>query len=260
MTRRPTMLVTGASKGIGLGIAREAVAAGYTVALVARSADALAAARERLVADHGHGVCETLPCDLSDAAAIGPMVAAAVERLGRIDVLVNNAGASRFGSFGSVTLEDWVASYRLKLFGYVEAARHVVPHMVAEGGGAIVNIAGNGGRQVSPEHLIGGSMNAAIIHFTRALALTYGSAGIRVNSVSPGPILTERMDALFGSIAEEQGIPVPDAQRTITDQIPLGRLGTVEEIARTVLFLAGDGASFVNGEDVIVDGGMVRSI
>lgn len=260
MSDQPVLLVTGASKGIGLGVAETAAAAGYRVAIVARDVAALEAVRSRLDALHGSGTCGVFPCDMSRSEDIAPMVAAVHKHFGRIDVLVNNAGASPFGSFDHVSLQDWTSAYQLKLFGFVEAARQVVPHMRAQGGGSIINVAGNGGRQVSPQHLIGGSINAAIIHFTRALALGFGSAQIRTNCVSPGPIATERMDALFASVAKERGITTEEAMSSITSEIPLGRLGQVKEIADVILFLASDGASFVNGEDLIVDGGMVRSI
>jgi 3-oxoacyl-[acyl-carrier protein] reductase len=155
------------------------------------------------------------------------MVAAVHKHFGRIDVLVNNAGASPFGSFDHVSLEDWTSAYQLKFFGFVEAARQVVPLMRAQGGGSIINIAGNGGRQVSPQHLIGGSINAAIIHFTRALALGFGPFQIRTNCVSPGPIATERMEALFASIAKEREISIDEAKMSIASEIPLGRLGPI---------------------------------
>lgn len=260
MSDQRVLLVTGASKGIGLGVAEAAAAMGYRVAIVARDTAALEAARSRLDSQHGEGTCGVFPCDMSRSGDIAPMVASVRERFGRIDVLVNNAGASPFGSFDHVSLEDWTSAYQLKFFGFVEAARQVLPLMRAQGGGSIVNIAGNGGRQVSPQHLIGGSINAAIIHFTRALALGFGSFNIRTNCVSPGPIATERMEALFASIARERGISIDEAKQSIASEIPLGRLGLVKEIADVVLFLASDAASFVNGEDLIVDGGMVRSI
>ena len=252
-------LISGASMGIGRAVAELLSASGWLVALCARSQESLAqvAAEVRRVSDFDPLV---LPSDFANPEQIERAVDAVHERWGRIDGLVNNAGSSRFGDFDQLPQSAWKEAYDLKLFGYVHASRCVLPIMRRQQAGAIVNIAGNGGKQVSVRHLIGGSINAAVVHFTKGLAIAYGGDGIRVNAVSPGPVRTERMLSFLrdGGLRDQSSFD--DQERQMLSQIPVGRMGTPHEIASVVRFLLSSESSFITGENIIADGGMVRSV
>jgi NAD(P)-dependent dehydrogenase (short-subunit alcohol dehydrogenase family) len=256
---QPTAMVTGASKGIGRAVADLLASRGWRVALCARSTAELEKAAGHIQKSTGsQALAVTL--DFSVPADIERGVATIMGEWGRIDGLVNNAGASAFGPFEDLPYEAWDEGFRLKLFGYVHTARAVLPHMRAGGGGTIVNIAGNAGKQIVTNHMIGGAANVAIVHFTKALSIEAGRDGVRVNAVSPGATTTERIERLIASLAERAGITVAQQLARMSEEIPLGRLGAPREIAEVVEFLLSDRSSYVSGQNILVDGGAVRSI
>jgi len=247
-------LVSGASRGIGAAIARELSAAGYAVALVARSGEALAALAAQLP-----GPALAWPADLSEPDAAARAVAAAHERFGRLDVLVNNAGATPRGDFLAFADADWDAGFALKFFGAVRLCRAAWPAL-ARHGGAIVNIAGIGGRTGSAEFAIGGAVNAALLNLTKSLADRGVRDGVRVNAVNPSAIATERNRARVDALARERGIEPDQAAAELAGKLGIARFGAPEEVARVVAFLASDAASYMQGAIVDVDGGQTRTL
>lgn len=251
--------MTGASKGIGKAIAQKLSSSGYRVAIVARNEQLLTNVATEIRASTARDVLP-IAADFSRKDEVARAFRIVQDSWQRIDVLVNNAGASRFGSFLEMPDEAWLEAYNLKLFGYVRAARLAVPIMAQQGSGSIINIAGNGGQQVTPTHMIGGTINAALILFSKALAQEVAKYGIRVNAVSPGPIATERYHLLRERIAIEEGISVEEVENRFASEIPLGRLGTPMEVASVVDFLASEQASFVTGAHILVDGGITKGV
>lgn len=247
-------LVSGASRGIGAAIARELSAAGYAVAAVARSGEALDALVAQLP-----GPAIALPADLSEADAAARVVAAARARFGRLDVLVNNAGATPRGDFLAFSDADWDAGFALKFFGAVRLCRAAWTAL-AENGGAIVNIAGIGGRTGSAEFAIGGAVNAALLNLTKSLADRGVRDGVRVNAVNPSSIATARNQVRIDALARERGIGAQDAAAELARQLGVARFGAPEEVARVVAFLASDAASYMQGAIVDVDGGQTRTL
>ncbi|SDY86465.1 3-oxoacyl-[acyl-carrier protein] reductase [Lysobacter sp. yr284] len=247
-------LVSGASRGIGAAIARELSAAGCAVALVARSGAALDALAAQLP-----GPALALPADLSEPDAAARAVAAAQARFGRLDVLVNNAGATPRGDFLAFADADWDAGFALKFFGAVRLCRAAWPAL-AQRGGAIVNIAGIGGRTGSAEFAIGGAVNAALLNLTKSLADRGVRDGVRVNAVNPSAIATERNQARVDALARERGLAPADAAAELARTLGVARFGAPEEVARVVAFLASDAASYMQGAIVDVDGGQTRTL
>ena len=246
-------LVSGASRGIGLAIARRLAAEGMRVLLVARSAGAL---REEAAALPG---AAAFAADLRRPEAAGAAVAEAVARFGRLDLLVNCAGATRRGDFLALDDAAWADGYALKLFGAVRLARAAWPHLRAVGGG-IVSIAGVGGRQPGADFAIGGSVNAALMNLTKALADRGVAEGVRVNCINPGSIRTDRLAARIRTLAAARGLDEAAAAEALAAETGVARFGEPEEIAAAVAFLAGAEAGYVQGAILDVDGGWMRAV
>ena len=175
----------------------------------------------------------------------------------RISILVTCAGASPGGSLEDLTEDDWYSSLHLKLMGYVRACRAVLPHMRERGSGSVVLVVGNDGLKPIHFEVTAGAANAADQNFAAAIAEEYGKHGVRVNTVNPGPVETDRWDLLEKAIASKRGVSQAEARELVSASIPLGRICTAEEVANAVVFLASDGASFITGETLNVNGGWI---
>lgn len=253
-------VITGASKGIGLAIARSLAAEGVNLLLAARSKEALTATGEELSVCHGVAV-NTVACDLASDAGVATLCAVIREQAQPVDILVNNAGATLGGSLTFLDVKKWRASYELKLWGYILLTREVLPIMYKQGTGVVLNIIGNGGEQPSPTYIAGGIVNAGLMNFTCALADEAGPRGVRVVAINPGPIRTERVHALTTHLANERGISREAAERSVTRHIPLGRIGEPEEVASVATFLVSRRAGYITGAIIpVTGGGSIRAI
>ena len=250
-------LVTGASRGIGLAIAQRLAEAGMLLALTARDEGRLRALSSQIEASGGQALVHV--ADLAEAVAPGAFAAAALKRFGRIDLVVNNAGATKRGDFLTLTEQDWAAGFALKFFGAVRLSRAAWPHLVASGG-SIINIAGVGGRTGSAEFTIGGSVNAAMLNLTKSLADRGVRDGVRVNAINPGSIRTDRLTSRIQSLAAEKGISAEEAAQQMTKQMGIARFGVPGEVAAAVAFLASDQAAYLQGAILDVDGGLTRTL
>ena len=245
--------VAGASKGIGFACAEAFAREGAKVALVSRSAANLDAALARLEGSaHTPIVCVADLVRADDAARMADDVERA---LGPIDVLVNSAGAARRYTPDDLDVAAWHAAMDAKYFSYIHPISAVLPRMAARGRGTIVNIIGSGGKVASPVHLPGGAANAALMLATAGLAAAFGPKGIRINGINPGSNLTARVQEQLAVEAKMTGLGEAELLQRMQARIPLGRLGTPEEVANVVLFLASDQASYVTGAVVPMDGG-----
>jgi 3-oxoacyl-[acyl-carrier protein] reductase len=246
-------IVTGASRGIGLAVARRLAAEGMRVLLVARSAPALGAAAAALPGAAAHAA------DLRAPEAAPRVAEDAIARFGRLDLLVNCAGATRRGDFLELDDEAWNDGYALKLFGAVRLSRAAWPRLKAAGG-AVVNIGGVGGRVASADFAIGGSVNAALMNLTKALADRGVGDGVRVNCVNPGSIRTDRLAGRVRALAAERGLDEEAAARALATETGVARFGEPDEIAAVVAFLASEQAAYVQGAILDADGGWVRAV
>jgi 3-oxoacyl-[acyl-carrier protein] reductase len=240
-------LITGASRGIGNAIARALAAERCDVALVARGEDALRGAAGDIAKTHGVRTA-AIVADVTRAEDVQRMVDETAAQLGRIDILVNNAG----GAFPDDD-DGWRAAFAANIEAAVRATRAVVPHMRAQGGGAIVHIASIWGREAggAPAY---NAAKAAVIALAKAMARDFAAGHIRVNSVAPGSILFE------GGGWDRRQQADPDGIREfVAREIPAGRFGTPEEVADVVTFLASPRSRWVNGACVVVDGCQSRA-
>lgn len=239
-------LVTGGGSGIGLATAQALGRRGARVFLAGRRSEPLAAAAAAIEACGGQAGYRCT--DVSDGASVERMVAAAVDRFGRLDVAVNNAGAPSWGLLADMAGSDWSPVIDTNLTGLWWCLKHEIGHMRAQGAGSIVNVGSRIGAHLRVTHQSAyAASKAGVSALTRSAAREYISAGIRINAVSPGPTETVMADW-------PDETPAQRAAR-IAEQVPLGRLGSPEEIASAIVWLASDEARFVVGHDLVVDGG-----
>ena len=231
------------------------------IAVITGAASGIGAATARLFAEHGAqvtGLDRNPPAspdarvdyrlaDITDSEAVNAAIAEVIARHGRIDALVNNAGADVFSEPLALDDADWERCLSLNLKGAWNVIRAALPSMLAQGAGAIVNIASVHGHKIIPGAFPYPVAKHGLIGLTRSLGIEYAARGIRVNSISPGLILVPRIEAWF----ERE----PGAREKQTALLPPQRIGTPEEVAYTALFLASDEARFINATDILIDGG-----
>jgi NAD(P)-dependent dehydrogenase (short-subunit alcohol dehydrogenase family) len=248
--RGKKILITGASQGIGAGLADAFAAEGCELYLVARSADKLAAVAATARQAHG-ALAHVLPLDMTQPGAIDQVMAFA----GTVDVLVNNAGSIPGGTLWEVDEARWREGWELKVFGYINLCRSMYVAMKARGGGVILNNIGNGGENPDFNYIAGSTGNAALMAFTRALGGRSLEDGIRVVGVNPGPVATDRIVKVMRGHAEKL---LGDAERfgELMAKYPLGRPATVPEVADLFVYLASLRSAYTSGAIFTIDGGI----
>ena len=251
--------VTGASMGIGKATARLLAEEGCDVAITARGPELLERTASEISQATGRAILP-LAGDMSLTADVAAAVNRAIAELGKIDILVTCAGSSPGGLLEDLTEDQWLSSLNLKFMGYVRTCREVVPHMKERGGGSIVLVVGNDGLKPSYWEMTAGVANAADINFASSLAEQYGRHGIRVNTVNPGPVSTQRWDTLEKAFARDKGVDQARAHELALSSLPLGRICTPEEVANLVAFVASPRASYLNGAHIPLDGGQRKAL
>jgi NAD(P)-dependent dehydrogenase (short-subunit alcohol dehydrogenase family) len=236
-----SIIVTGAGAGIGESIARLAAERGYRVGVL--DIDGAAA----------HSVADSISGAVAlEAAVTDPaQVEAALETFGTPDVLVNNAGIVRFGPLLDQTVEDWRAAVDVNLTGMFICSTACARRMAQAGGGSIVSITSINGIAPGPNAGAYGASKAAINMLSQQMSIEWGPMGVRVNTVAPGLIDGGMSAPIFAD---------PDFRRRRTQKVPSGRLGTVEDIAKAVLYLCSEDADYITGHQLVVDGGVINSI
>jgi NAD(P)-dependent dehydrogenase (short-subunit alcohol dehydrogenase family) len=241
-------VVTGAASGMGRAVAETFAREGARVVVADLNAEGGAETVGRIAA--GGGVARFVATNVGHAADVAQMVRAAEDTFGPVDVLYSNAGHGGGQAVHETAEADWDAVFDVNLKGVYLCARAVLPAMMERRTGAIVNVASTLGLAASVGRAAYCASKAGVVNLTRQMALDYAPYGIRVNCIAPGPIHTPMIEASFRRAAD----PERDRRRVVAN-IPLGRLGQPEEIAKAALFLAGDDASFITGVVLPVDGG-----
>ena len=253
-----TALVTGGSKGIGRAIAEGLAREGARVAISARTATDLDKAAAQIRASGGEAI--PVAADLSQLADVSRVVQTVHDRFGRLDILINNAGAIRGGDFLKIPDEQWAGDWSLKILGYVRMARAVLPIMQKQGGGRILNVVGAAARNPTPGYLPGGIANAGLINFTKGLADLGAPSNILVTAISPAATATDRWETLMTQQAQAAGTSVDEVRSRAFAEYPLKRIATPEDIADLACYLVSERASFITGICITVDGGATRGV
>ncbi len=252
-------LVTGATGGLGAACARTLAEEGAALFLASRSGEALAELAGQLGRTGGRSA-RWLAADLTDPAAAQAVAEAAHKAFGRVDILVNSAGASAGGRFQELADSVWQDSLALKFMATVRMIRAVLPGMIERRHGRIVTLAGQSGREPDSRLLPGAAANAALLAVTTGLAREVAASGVAINAVNPGPVRTGRWEGMMEAFAARSGATPQEEEQRFLEEIPRGRLGDAGEIARLVAFLAGDAAPHVTGRSITADGGASRAI
>ncbi|MDP6629182.1 MAG: 3-oxoacyl-[acyl-carrier-protein] reductase [Candidatus Marinimicrobia bacterium] len=237
-------VVTGASRGIGKGMAETFAKAGAHVVCVSRSQNVLKSVADAI--NGSGGSASVYACDVSDLNAYQDMIKDTVANHGSVDILVNNAGITRDALIMRMSEEDWQTVIDINLKGAFNGIKAVTRVMMKQRAGRIINITSVVGLTGNPGQANYAASKAGLIGLSKATAKELASRGITVNSIAPGYIATDMTDAM-----------TDQAKETLNSQIPLGRIGSPDDIAAAALFLASDEAGYITGQTITVDGGMV---
>ena len=255
--RGQAAIVTGGSRGIGRAIAAKLAQEGMDVAIAARDARQLQRVKGEIEGPGRRVLVQV--ADLRDPSACAVLVSATIEAFGRLDLVVNNAGATKRGDFLELTEQDWADGFGLKFMAAVRTSRAAWPHL-KRNNGSIINIAGVGARTANAEFTIGGSVNSAILNLTKALADRGINDGIRVNAINPGSIVTDRLTRRVERLMAAHQLGYDDAYNRLLAEGRVARFGTVDEIAVAAAFLASRHAAYFQGALIDIDGGWTRAL
>jgi 3-oxoacyl-[acyl-carrier protein] reductase len=253
--RTKVAIVGGASMGIGYGIARELAAEGASVVITARRDPGLLDAAARIRAVTGAKVLP-IPADCRRAEDCARVVETTVAQLGGIDILINNDGAPPLGELASFDDAVWAKAVEQNLMYVVRMTRAAIPHMKACGGGAIVNITAISAIQPIPGFGLSVATWSGVIGFAKTLSLEVARDNINVNTICPGYIETQRLEKVFAASGQDPAL----MRRKLEAEVPMGRIGSVEDISGIVALLASPRGRYITGTAIQVDGGLLRGI
>ena len=252
-------IVAAASKGLGRAVAEELAREGTHVAICARTASTLAETAAHISQTTSKEVFQQA-LDVTDSSAVASFVAAVEARFGRLDICVTNSGGPPSNPFKNTSAEDWRTALDQLLMSTIYFAKETLPRMQKNKWGRLITITSSAVKQPVDGLLLSNSVRAAVTGLSRTLANEYAADGITVNNVCPGFTRTARLDTLASTISARTGATPEEIFAGWEREIPAGRVGTPQEFAAVVAFLASERASYVNGTSIAVDGGLVRSL
>ena len=257
--RGKTALVGAASKGLGYAIARELAMEGATIVICARTKEPLKAARDKIATETGAKVY-AIQADLSKYDDVKRVTSTSIEKLGRIDVLVNNNGGPPAGPFETHDTAVWQEAFDQILRSAVEMSRAVIPGMKERHWGRIINVTSMAAKQPVDNLILSNSLRAAVHGFARTLANEVAEFGITVNNILPGYTRTERVESLAAATAKRDNVDAATVLNRFEKDVPMRRLGEPEEFAALAAFLASERASYITAQSIAADGGWVRGL
>ncbi|MGM0855000.1 MAG: SDR family oxidoreductase [Bacillota bacterium] len=258
--KNKAVIVTASSKGLGKATALELAKEGAHVLISSRNEEELRSTANEIIELSGNQHVYFATCDMTKAEDIQALVETAVNKLGGVDILVNNTGGPPAGGFQQFDDEDWQYAFELNLLSYIRTIREVIPHMKKNKGGRIVNIASSSTKQAIDGLILSNTFRTGIVGLSKSLSRELAQDHILINTVGPGRIATERVAQLDQINADKQNIPVEELKDMSEKAIPIGRYGEPGEFAQVITFLVSDANTYLTGQSLVVDGGLVTAL
>ncbi|MGP4071204.1 SDR family oxidoreductase [Piscibacillus sp. B03] len=255
-----TVVVMAASKGLGKATALEYAKEGATVFISSRSENELKNAVDDIQSKSGQAQVFYQVCDITKSEDIKALFKKVVDQTGRVDVLINNAGGPPAGTFEKFDDQDWQEAFELNLLSFIRTIREVLPYMKKQQSGRIVNFASSSIKQTINNLLLSNTFRSGIVGLAKGLSQEFGEHNILINTLGPGRIGTDRLAELDEARASALGVSVEDVEKQAKASIPMGRYGTPEEFAKVAVFLGSEANTYLTGQSLVVDGGMVKAL
>ena len=253
-----TVIVMASSDGIGKGTAIEFAKEGANVMLFARREDKLKEVQQQIKEMTGRKA-DYVAGDISKAADIEAVVARTLSTFGPVYALINNTGGPAAGTFDKFGDDDWYSAFDLTLLSYIRAIRAVLPSMQKQKTGRIINITSSSVKIVLDNLILSNTFRMGIVGLTKSLSSELGKDNILINVLGPGKIITDRVEHLDTIRSQRAGVPKDEFQKKVRQTIPLGRYGDPDEFARLAVFLCSEANSYITGQTLLVDGGLVKA-
>ncbi len=255
-----TVLVTASSKGLGKATALEFAREGATVILSSRNETSLQDTLKEIKELTGNHNIYYKTCDMASREDISDLFTWIQKVIGNVDILINNTGGPTAGGFKDVTDEDWVTAFEKNLLSYIRTTRAVLPQMQTNNFGRIINISSSSTKEVIDGLILSNTFRSGMVGLTKTLAREYANHNILVNTIGPGRIATDRVAELDQIAAERQNISIDQIIKRSEQLIPVGRYGQPEEFAKVLLFLASPVNTYMTGQSLVIDGGMLKAL
>ncbi|WEG10838.1 SDR family oxidoreductase [Pullulanibacillus sp. KACC 23026] len=255
-----SVIVTAGSKGLGYATALEFAKEGAHVTIASRDAERIQSAKAAIEKETGNKQIEAVVCDMTDHQAILDLVEGVVKRHGTVDVLVNNSGGPKAGRFEDLTDEDFQTAFELNLLSFVRTIRAVLPYMKQQRSGHILNIASSSIKEPIASLLLSNTFRTGLVGLSKTLSQEFAPSNILINTIGPGRIATDRVRHLDEVIAKERQLDLGFIQKEQEARIPIGRYGQPDELARIAVFLCSEANTYMTGQALLVDGGMVKAL
>ena len=254
------VLIAASSKGLGLGIARQAVLEGAIVAMGSRRQENLLAAKEKILNEVPGGRIFTHTLDVADATSIKSWVKDSLAGLGSVDALVVNGGGPPPGTFDEIDDSAWLHGYENTLMSAVRLIRAVLPEMRRKGSGSILTVTSSSVKEPIDNLILSNVYRSGVTSLVKSLSFQEAKHGIRINNLVPGFFDTDRLRQLNRRISDEQELELDEVRKNHHNTIPLGRYGRTDEFGNAAIFLLSEAASYVTGETFVIDGGKMRTV
>ena len=254
------VLVTASSKGLGKATALEFAKEGATVLLSSRNEETLAKTVKEIKDLTNNPNIHYKTCDMSSVEEINDLFKWISQGFSGVDILINNTGGPTAGGFKDLVDDDWIAAFEKNLLSYIRTTRAVLPHMTANVFGRIINIASSSTKEVIDGLILSNTFRSGMVGLTKSLAREYAKHNILVNTVGAGRIATDRVAELDQIVADQQSVSIEEIIKTSKSLIPIGRYGQPEEFAKVLLFLASPANTYMTGQSLIIDGGMLKAL
>jgi 3-oxoacyl-[acyl-carrier protein] reductase len=256
--RGARVLVTAASRGLGAATARQFSREGAVVVISSRNLEALQNTASSIVEETGNAVF-TQACDVTDHAQVEKLVRNSSSMMGGLDILVTNAGGPPAGNFDKFDMTVWQEATQLTLLSAVALIKSALPHLKKSSRAAILTIASTSAKQPFENLILSSTIRPAVVGLTKSLSIELGKDNIRVNSILPGITDTERIQEIAESTAKINELSIEDVRTSMTDDVPLGRIGTPQEFANVAVLMCSPAGGYLNGVALPVDGGWIRA-